>query len=184
MYFHCCRNNFFLNVNNQWLNFTPIIQGNTDIEQLALVIKILGSPQSKDWPEIDSLPDFKKIQYVKNKQSLIRNSIYRKIFYSFSHSNGDKWENIFPTCTTYSELALVDGLVKYNPKKRLTASEVQLCKIQKILKKKKKNINLGNFNWVEKIFLNFFYLLFTPQALNMDYFILSDNEITKIGQTI
>lgn len=39
-----------------------IFQGNTDIEQLALVIKILGSPNSKDWPEMDALPDFKKIQ--------------------------------------------------------------------------------------------------------------------------
>lgn len=38
------------------------MQGNTDIEQLALVIKILGSPTTKDWPEMDSLPDYKKIQ--------------------------------------------------------------------------------------------------------------------------
>lgn len=37
-------------------------QGSTDIEQLALVIKMLGTPTSKDWPEMDSLPDFKKIQ--------------------------------------------------------------------------------------------------------------------------
>lgn len=39
-----------------------ILQGNTDIEQLALVIKTLGSPQTKDWPDVDTLPDFKKIQ--------------------------------------------------------------------------------------------------------------------------
>lgn len=41
-----------------------MFQGNTDIEQLALVIKILGTPNEKDWPEMDSLPDFKKIQCV------------------------------------------------------------------------------------------------------------------------
>lgn len=43
---------------------------------------------------------------------------------SFSHSNGSTWENIFPTCTAAEEIALVDGLVKHNPKKRLTAAEV------------------------------------------------------------
>lgn len=37
-------------------------QGNTDIEQLALVIKVLGSPRAKDWPELESLPDYNKIQ--------------------------------------------------------------------------------------------------------------------------
>lgn len=40
------------------------LQGTTDIEQLALVIKILGNPNAEDWPEMDSLPDYKKIQYV------------------------------------------------------------------------------------------------------------------------
>lgn len=39
-----------------------ILQGNTDIEQLALVIKTLGSPRATDWPDVNSLPDFKKIQ--------------------------------------------------------------------------------------------------------------------------
>lgn len=41
-----------------------MFQGNTDIEQLALVIKILGTPNARDWPEMDSLPDFNKIQCV------------------------------------------------------------------------------------------------------------------------
>lgn len=41
-----------------------LLQGTTDIEQLALVIKILGTPNAKDWPEMESLPDFKKIQYA------------------------------------------------------------------------------------------------------------------------
>lgn len=50
--------------------------------------------------------------------------------HSFSHSKGESWQNVFPTCTTANEIALVDGLVQYNPKKRLTAAEVQ-CSIQK-----------------------------------------------------
>lgn len=38
------------------------MQGNTDIEQLALVIKTLGSPDPKEWPEVLTLPDYNKIQ--------------------------------------------------------------------------------------------------------------------------
>ncbi|XP_055315627.1 cyclin-dependent kinase 20-like [Sitodiplosis mosellana] len=87
----------------EMLRRVPLFNGNTDIEQLALVIKILGNPNIKDWPEINSLPDFKKIH--------------------FSHSKGESWQNVFPTCTTANEIALVDGLIQYNPKKRLTAAE-------------------------------------------------------------
>lgn len=46
------------------------------------------------------------------------------VCYSFSHSKGECWQNVFPTCTTSTEIALVDGLVKYNPRKRLSATEV------------------------------------------------------------
>lgn len=38
------------------------LQGNTDIEQLALVIRVLGTPTAKDWPEVKTLPDYKKIR--------------------------------------------------------------------------------------------------------------------------
>lgn len=38
------------------------MQGNTDIEQLALVIKTLGSPDPTEWPEVLTLPDYNKIQ--------------------------------------------------------------------------------------------------------------------------
>jgi len=36
-------------------------QGNTDIEQLALVIRTLGTP-TDTWPEVTSLPDYNKIR--------------------------------------------------------------------------------------------------------------------------
>lgn len=41
-----------------------IHQGNTDIEQLALVVKTLGSPNASDWPQLNSLPDYNKVLYV------------------------------------------------------------------------------------------------------------------------
>jgi serine/threonine protein kinase len=37
-------------------------QGNTDIEQLALVIRTLGTPLTSDWPEVKHLPDYNKIE--------------------------------------------------------------------------------------------------------------------------
>lgn len=42
--------------------FFMIAQGNTDIEQLALVIRTLGTPSSVDWPEVKNLPDYNKIR--------------------------------------------------------------------------------------------------------------------------
>lgn len=57
--------------------------------------------------------------------------IYFVFFFSFPHSKGQNWENIFPTCTTTDEISLVDGLVKYNPKKRLSAIQVRLLNFTK-----------------------------------------------------
>jgi hypothetical protein len=42
----------------------------------------------------------------------------------FPNSKREEWEKIFPSFTTREEIGLVDGLVKYNPKQRLTAAEV------------------------------------------------------------
>lgn len=79
-------------------------QGTTDIEQLALVIRTLGSPKTSDWPELKTLPDYNKIR--------------------FPHSNGQKWESLFPSCTNVEEIDLTAKLLTYNPMKRLTAAEV------------------------------------------------------------
>lgn len=49
----------------------------------------------------------------------IQTSLYR-----FPYSKGDVWENLFPSPTMREEIKLVDALIKYNPKKRLTANKV------------------------------------------------------------
>jgi cell cycle related kinase len=85
----------------EMLRGVPIFAGNTDIEQLALVVRTLGSPSPKDWPELNSLPDYSKIH--------------------FPAAKGEEWANIFPANTTPLEFCLVDGLVRYNPDNRLTA---------------------------------------------------------------
>lgn len=90
----------------EMLRGVPLFAGATDIEQLALVVRTLGTPNLKDWPEVRSLPDYNKIR--------------------FPNSRGERWEDIFPSCTTRDEIGLVDGLVRYNPAKRLTAEEVRV----------------------------------------------------------
>lgn len=90
----------------EMLRGVPLFSGATDIEQLALVVRTLGTPNLKDWPEVRSLPDYNKIR--------------------FPNAKGERWEDIFPSCTTKCEIGLVDGLVRYNPSRRLTAEEVSL----------------------------------------------------------
>lgn len=46
------------------IQFILIFQGTTDIEQLALVIRTLGSPRLFEWPELRQLPDYNKIRYA------------------------------------------------------------------------------------------------------------------------
>jgi cell cycle related kinase len=86
---------------SEMLRGIPLFAGNTDIEQLALVVRTLGSPSSNDWPALNSLPDYSKIH--------------------FPNSKGEQWVKIFPTNTTSEEFCLVDGLIRYNPDNRLTA---------------------------------------------------------------
>ncbi|KAL5285574.1 CDK20 family protein [Megaselia abdita] len=87
----------------EMLRGVPLLAGTTDIEQLALVIRTLGSPRLFEWPELRQLPDYNKIR--------------------FPHSNGLKWVNLFPSCTDNIAINLVSKLLVYNPKNRLTAGE-------------------------------------------------------------
>ena len=45
------------------LNNSPIFPGENDIDQLGIVIKILGSPNERNWPGVHDLPDFRKITF-------------------------------------------------------------------------------------------------------------------------
>uniref|UniRef100_A0A0K8VQY7 Cyclin-dependent kinase 20 n=1 Tax=Bactrocera latifrons TaxID=174628 RepID=A0A0K8VQY7_BACLA len=87
----------------EMLRGVPLFSGATDIEQLALVIRTLGSPRFNEWPDINLLPDYDKIRFPK--------------------AVGIHWDNLFPSCTHAVEINLVSNLVVYNPKNRLTAAE-------------------------------------------------------------
>lgn len=45
------------------LNKSPLFAGDTDIEQLSLVIRALGTPNEKTWPSLTQLPDYNKIEF-------------------------------------------------------------------------------------------------------------------------
>lgn len=50
------------NVLAEMLRGVPLFAGTTDIEQLAIIIRTLGSPRLNEWPELTSLPDYSKIR--------------------------------------------------------------------------------------------------------------------------
>lgn len=79
------------------------LQGETDIEQLAIVLKYLGSPTSESWPELSSLPDYNKITFPYNK--------------------GTTWESIIQDAPPEA-VDLIRQILIYNSSKRLTAEQV------------------------------------------------------------
>ena len=44
-------------------NFSPLFPGQSDIEQLWCVIRVLGTPTRETWPQLETLPDYQKITF-------------------------------------------------------------------------------------------------------------------------
>lgn len=82
------------------------LKGETDIEQLAIVLHTLGTPNEELWPGLTKLPDYNKI--------------------TFSYSSGLSWNTIVPDIADES-LDLIKKFLLYNHCKRLNAREV--CKM-------------------------------------------------------
>lgn len=78
-------------------------QARTDIEQIARVIQVLGTPS--DWPGINDLPDYKKI--------------------IFPTTEPPPWHVHFPANTAQDACDLAAQLVAFNPQKRLTAQRAR-----------------------------------------------------------
>ncbi|KAF3420140.1 hypothetical protein E2986_09117 [Frieseomelitta varia] len=85
------------------LNKSPLFPGETDIEQLAIVLKYLGSPTSETWPDLSILPDYNKI--------------------TFPYHKGIVWEKIIED-TEPEAVDLISKILIYNSSKRLSADEV------------------------------------------------------------
>lgn len=79
------------------------LQGETDIKQLAIVLKYLGSPTPETWPELSTLPDFNKI--------------------TFPYQKGITWDCIIEDAEPEA-IDLISKILIYNSSNRLTANEV------------------------------------------------------------
>ncbi|XP_058789815.1 cyclin-dependent kinase 20-like [Phymastichus coffea] len=89
----------------EMLNNSPLFPGESDIEQLAIVLGHLGSPTAESWPELSSLPDYNKI--------------------TFPYHKGILWERIIPDAQPEA-IELVKIILIYDSSKRLTAEQA-LC---------------------------------------------------------
>ncbi|XP_017784037.1 PREDICTED: cyclin-dependent kinase 20-like [Nicrophorus vespilloides] len=83
-------------------NRSPLFPGETDIEQLAIVLHTLGTPTEESWPGLAQLPDYNKI--------------------TFARSAGQNWLTVLPDCS-HETLNFVKSLVVYDHRRRLTAKQ-------------------------------------------------------------
>ncbi|XP_032666256.1 cyclin-dependent kinase 20 [Odontomachus brunneus] len=91
----------------EMFNTSPLFPGETDIEQLAIVLKYLGSPTSESWPELTTLPDYNKI--------------------TFPYHKGITWESIIQDAQPEA-IDLIRHILIYNSSERLTADQA-LCHV-------------------------------------------------------
>lgn len=78
-------------------------QGDSDIEQLAIVLRTLGTPTKESWPNLTSLPDYNKI--------------------TFPESEATPWNELLPI-SSKETVDFVQSFLFYDSSKRLTAASV------------------------------------------------------------
>jgi serine/threonine protein kinase len=88
------------------LKHKPLLPGKTPLEQITLIMQLLGAPNDRIWPGFSRLP-------LANGFKEIDRSQYQ--YNDLSHER-------FPDCTLTC-LGLLKGLLAYDPAKRITASE-------------------------------------------------------------
>lgn len=92
-------------------------QGESDIEQLAIVLQHLGTPTEESWPGHKDLPDYHKI--------------------TFPESSPTPWSELLPGVEP-DAVHLVKSFIMYDDNKRISAKEVGIL----IFKMKKKLLNV------------------------------------------
>jgi len=82
------------------------LQGKNEIEQVNLIVKLLGAPNEREWPGLNDLPHTKKFSFSRAKP-------------------GDSFRVVFADKNRLSEpgLDLMRRLLHYNPQKRSTAGQ-------------------------------------------------------------
>lgn len=83
------------------LAMTALFPGKSEVDQLNRIFKDLGTPNERVWPGYDQLPYVKKMTFTDYPVSQLRKK--------------------FATLTSELGLSLLQGLLTYDPKQRLTA---------------------------------------------------------------
>ncbi|GBP03905.1 Cyclin-dependent kinase 20 [Eumeta japonica] len=86
----------------EMLTKQPLFPGESDIEQLAIVLRHLGTPTEETWPNHCELPDYHKI--------------------TFPPSEATPWSELLPGVDT-DAVNLIKSLIMYNTDKRISAKE-------------------------------------------------------------
>ncbi|XP_060522700.1 cyclin-dependent kinase 20 isoform X2 [Cylas formicarius] len=86
----------------EMINRAPLFPGESDIEQLAIVLNALGTPNERNWPGVKDLPDYNKIR--------------------FRESNARSWRIMIPKADEPT-LELIKNLICYNDNNRLQAKQ-------------------------------------------------------------
>ncbi|XP_064484516.1 cyclin-dependent kinase 20-like [Ornithodoros turicata] len=87
----------------EMLGRRPLFKGESDIEQLCLVVKAMGTPTVDMWPGFKDLPDFKKIR--------------------FAPQQAQPLSEFLPDCQGQHTLSLLSRFLVYNPDQRITCAE-------------------------------------------------------------
>lgn len=85
------------------LNLKPLFAGKSEIEQLNLIFKELGTPSEKIWPGYDKLPIPQKVIFTEYPYNNLHNRLGKRL--------GE------------SGFALLNRFLTYCPEKRITAEE-------------------------------------------------------------
>ncbi|CAI9162436.1 unnamed protein product [Rangifer tarandus platyrhynchus] len=92
-------------VATRWYRAPELLYGETDIEQLCCVLRILGTPSRQVWPQITELPDCNKI--------------------SFKEQAPAPLEEVLPDASPQA-LYLLGRLLLYPPQQHVSASQALL----------------------------------------------------------
>lgn len=80
----------------------PLVPGESEIDQIFKIFKLLGTPTEKTWPGVSELPDFKK---------------------SFPKFRRDCFQDVF-VASSALEIDLLEKILVLDPDRRLTAEEI------------------------------------------------------------
>jgi serine/threonine protein kinase len=86
------------------IELSPLVPGTSDLEQIFRVLKARGTPSVEEWPGLADLPDASKLVLPALPKPPLA--------------------ALLPNASP-SALDLLDGLLAYNPDKRLSAAEVR-----------------------------------------------------------